>query len=265
MNIYIVTHKDACNWQDQSYKAIQVGHALSDYDIDGVKIFDDTGDNISAKNKSYCELTGLYWIWKNDTSLDNNTVGIVHYRRYFGYKKKMSPKEIQKRLLTNDIILSKNVHLPGSVKYDYCMFHYAKDFEVLRQVLSERAPDYIKDFDYFFKGHYIRPYNMMICKKSLLNEYCAWLFDILFEVENRIDISHYDSKQRRIFGYLAERLLNVWVIHNKLAISSANVHFTEFNLINWIKGRIYYLARYCFHIDIYVYQVKRKLCFYHNQ
>ena len=58
--------------------------------------------------------------------------------------------------------------------------------------------------------------NMFIMRKELLDEYCAWLFDILFEVEKRLDISSYSEYDRRVFGFLGERLLDVWVETNKL-------------------------------------------------
>lgn len=42
---------------------IQVGAALTNLRI--ADITDCSGDNISVKNREYCELTALYWVWKN--------------------------------------------------------------------------------------------------------------------------------------------------------------------------------------------------------
>ena len=64
------------------YMPLQVGKALSDVDL-GVQ-GDDEGDNISTKNPNYCELTGLYWAWKN--LKDADYIGLAHYRRYFDFK-----------------------------------------------------------------------------------------------------------------------------------------------------------------------------------
>ena len=51
-----------------------------------------------------------------------------------------------------------------------------------------------------------------------MDQYCEWLFDILKKLESKVDISDYDNYQQRIYGFLAERLLNVYCKHNKLKI-----------------------------------------------
>ena len=77
IKILVAAHKKYWMPSDEMYLPIQVGHAIADVNI-GYQP-DDTGENISAKNANYCELTGIYWAWKN---LDADYIGLVHYRRY---------------------------------------------------------------------------------------------------------------------------------------------------------------------------------------
>ena len=78
VTIFTMTHKKFREPEDAIYVPLHVGRACSgDYGYAG----DDTGDNISAKNCYYGELTGVYWVWKNVRTTDY--VGICHYRRYF--------------------------------------------------------------------------------------------------------------------------------------------------------------------------------------
>lgn len=58
--IYVVTHKDISLKSPENYKIIGVGNNS----IINEDFHDNTGDNISSKNKNYCELTALYWLWK---------------------------------------------------------------------------------------------------------------------------------------------------------------------------------------------------------
>lgn len=80
VKIYVVSHsaEDIKNIRnDNIYTPLFVG--LNGKDNFGF-LSDDTGDNISEKNLNFCELTGLYWMWKNS---DANIIGLCHYRRYF--------------------------------------------------------------------------------------------------------------------------------------------------------------------------------------
>ena len=218
ITLYTVTHKefDSTDLDKNIYKIIKVGTNKNDLSY----LRDDSGDNISDKNKNYCELTALYWIWKNDK--ESNIVGITHYRRYFykynvftNKKHLLNKKEIKKYLNKADIIVPKmRVFRKETVKEQYNRVHRLRDLIMCREIIREKYPDYIKSFDKVIDNHYLYSYNMLITFKTIYNQYMEWLFDILFELENRIDISDYDEYQSRIYGFLSERLFNVWLEKN---------------------------------------------------
>ena len=205
--IYIATHKKFNNPQLQNYCPIHVGAARGD-DLGYER--DDLGENISSKNPNYCELTGLYWIWKNST---DPYKGLVHYRRYFGRKSFLGKKTIYSydvlvQLLKdgNDIILPK------------------------KEFFLQSAKEYMDSFENFFNQNKCSLFNMMFCKAEYFDQYCNWLFDILFELEGKIDLVALNNYQKRIFGFLSERLLNVWVSHNHLQVKYMNVINTEMTI-----------------------------------
>lgn len=194
---------------------------------------DDVGINISEKNKNYCELTGLYWIWKNS---DFEYVGLIHYRRLFLNHRtpgRLTPVikyiPLEHRLLTantvikilrvKDIILPLKIAFAYSVKEEYERAHYKKDLELARQGIKHLAPDYLETFDKVMNRKYLHPYNMFVAKKALIDRYCEWLFSILEYIESKIDMGGYDQYQRRVYGFLAERLFNVWIEKNKLTVA----------------------------------------------
>ncbi len=191
VEIYIATHKKAQIPNKQGYIPIQVG-AINKKELGYLK--DSIGDNISYKNQNYCELTALYWIWKNSKA---DIVGLVHYRRYF-FKKMYSKKienvlkqnEVIKYLDKNDIIIPKEDYI---YKYDierqYGARHNIKDYKKCREIIVKYTPEYKDAFDIVSKRKYFYPYNMFIMKKKIYDEYAQWLFDILFKLEEEIDIS----------------------------------------------------------------------------
>lgn len=219
--IYVITHKifeKVTN--DELYKILHVGKN-NNYQSDYLR--DDLLDNIAYKNPQYCELTGIYWIWKNCT---DSIVGIVHYRRYFvsivgkimskckytrNFVHPLKGSKLYKYLDKYDIVIPK-INKNVSTIYNLYKFHHnSDDMDKLRNILLEKFPDYINSFDEIMQGYEMFNFNMMICKKEFFDEYCEWLFEILFELERREKIVYEDLYQNRVYGFLAERLLNVWV------------------------------------------------------
>ncbi|KRU25375.1 hypothetical protein VT91_22770 [Clostridium sporogenes] len=237
IKILVATHKKYSMPKESMYLPIHVGcEGKKDLRYTG----DNTGDNISFKNPNYCELTGLYWAWKN---LKCDYIGLCHYRRYFtnsnlfekasNKNNKMdlilSKLEIENLLRNCDVILPKkrNYYIE-TIWSHYGNAHHIKDLEETKQIISEIYPEYIASFDKVMKGKKLHLYNMFVMSKYNFDEYCKWLFNILFELERRIDISNYDSYQNRIFGFISERLFNVW-------LEAQDIKQKEMSVINMEK------------------------------
>lgn len=203
---YIITHKAFTPPADPSYQPLQVGFGK---DLGWLR--DNTGQNIAAKNKNWCELTGLYWIWKNDQS--STHVGISHYRRYFAQgKAPISGQQVLALLENHDLLIAEFEPYRESVYEQYAIESgYARDLDTVRAIIERLYPEDTEAFDAVMKQGGISQYNMMIAPKPLYDDYCAWLFAILEQAEAQIDLSGYNAYQQRIFGFLSERLLNVYV------------------------------------------------------
>ena len=96
----------------------------------------------------------------------------------------------------------------------YIHAHHAEDLAVTYAVIAEKYPEYLSAYKKVMKSTKGYRFNMCIMRKDLLNDYCSWLFDILFEVEKRLDISQYSAYDARVFGFISERLLDIWVEKN---------------------------------------------------
>ena len=212
----VATHKQYAMPQDAVYLPVFVGAALSgDAAVPPGFARDDGGENISAKNRSWCELTALYWAWKNTNA---DAVGLVHYRRHFrGRGGIASGAEICDALSRADAVLPKRRnYFIESTYSQYIHAHHAEDLDGTRRILEERHPDFLPAFDAVMKSTSGHRFNMMIMKRPIFDDYCAWLFDILSELERRLDISSYSDYDRRVFGFVAERLLDVYVLAKKV-------------------------------------------------
>ena len=238
MNIKIIvaTHKQYEMPKDEIYFPLHVGAYGKE------KIFftgDNTGDNISKLNPFYCELTGLYWAWKN---LEYDYLGLVHYRRYFKgktkgnnkFEKVITKQELEELLKQTDIILPKKRHYFIETLYShYGHTHYIKDLENTRKIIEQKYPSYISSFDTVMNRKFAHMFNMFVMKKDLIDNYCEFIFDVLFELEKQTDILKYSKYQARVYGYISELLLDVWIEKNKLSYKEVPVINME--KINWSK------------------------------
>ena len=82
---------------------------------------------------------------------------------------------------------------------------------------------------------------MFIMKKELADQYCEWLFDVLFELEKRLDISNYNQNDQRVFGFVSERLLDVWLNTNEIKYKDIPYIFLEKE--NWIIKGVNFILR----------------------
>lgn len=224
ITIIIAAHKAYQMPEDPMYLPLHVG-AEGKTDAEGKEldlgyVKDNTGDNISSLNPSFCELTGLYWAWKN---LDADYIGLAHYRRHFGYKKTKDPFQ---SVLTYEQIkpdLGKiKIFTPNKRKYyietlydHYKHTHYAEQLDETRAIIADLYPDYLESYDEVVKRTYGYMFNMMIMQREQMDHYCKWLFDILFELQKRMadnekmqDLSVFQS---RFYGRVSEIIFNVWL------------------------------------------------------
>lgn len=217
--IIVISHKDYWMPDDGIYLPVFVGSAP---DMPEGFVRDNTGDNISEKNLNYCELTGLYWAWKN---LDADYLGLAHYRRHFSIKKNrndkrgcvLTGKQLEPILADTDVVLPKPRNYFIETNYSqYVHAHHAEDLDTTREIISEIYPEYLNAYDTSMERTMGHRFNMFIMKRELSDAYCTWLFEILFELEKRLDISCYSKNDARVFGFVGERLLDVWLKTNEI-------------------------------------------------
>lgn len=223
IKVIVATHKQYTMPNEKIYLPVLVGSYNKTESFNFLK--DDTGDNISNKNASYCELTGLYRAWKNLKNCD--ALGLVHYRRYFkgkfkfnvnGKNKKILNYEDVAKLMKNyDMILpKKRYYVIDTNRGQYIHAHHSIGLEKTKKVIETHYNDYVESFNKIMNKRSGHRFNMMILKKQFFDGYCTWLFDILGKVEDGLDISSWSKSEQRIYGYIAERLLDVWVDKNKI-------------------------------------------------
>lgn len=230
MTVYVITHKpfEYLKHLPKGYLPMMVGanhNANPDH-----YLADNTLENISDKNKEYCELTGLFWIWKNSKATN---VGLAHYRRYF-YSRSIGGRFA---MYAYQFVMGKHVHPVSEERLDSLLNEYdwivahpeneggkdlwdqfgqannIKDLENTRAAIQKLSPQYLAAFDETMHSGsgFMSPYNMFYTSKKHIDEYCEWLFKILSEVEEHTDMTGYTPYQQRLYGFLAERLLNVWL------------------------------------------------------
>lgn len=224
MKLFVVSHKNfEMPVQDEIYEALAVGGHVR---MEQPHACDCTGDNISALNGRYNELTGLYWIWKNTAE---DIVGICHYRRYFVTRigkalnvlrglqgHFLTEKQIRSRLKRCDMIVHNPTFFKKSNREQFCEMQKPEYYEAARVVIHERCPEYAGDFETVFGRKYAHLLNMMITRKEVFDSYCEWLFPLLFQIEKRLEAHYPEVDMKRSMGMIGERLMDVWMLHNRV-------------------------------------------------
>ncbi len=204
-------------------------------------LHDDEGENISFKNKSYCELTAQYWAWKNCSV---NYYGFLHYSRYFNFTETIFPEigynNINVSNITDELIdkfgwtekqiiecisgydvvttFSANTQIVQKKKdvyENYCdaAYLHEKDLLTLTQIIEEKYPKFSKYVEQYLLGQRAIFCNMYILRKDIFNDYCTWLFDILDEFVKRTDMSLYTVNEMRTPGHLSERMFGIYLLY----------------------------------------------------
>lgn len=239
VKVIVATHKNVAMPTDPLYLPVFVGKALHP-NINHTFQGDNTGENISKENAHYNELTAIYWGWKN---LDVDALGLVHYRRYLSLNKKKSLEKVLSEHQAQELLSQYDIILPQKRKYyietnesHYLHAHEHQPFNVMRQVVQQEYPEYEVAFETVMKRTWAHMFNMFIMKKQPLDEYLTWMFDILHKVEDRIDISSYSSYEQRVYGFLSELLLDVWLIKHP-QYKTHDVKYVFMEHTNWlVKG-----------------------------
>lgn len=240
IRMIVATHKKYRMPEDSMYFPLRVGGSGKSIGYTG----DDSGENISATNSRLCELTGVYWAWKN---LDADYVGLTHYRRHFTAKPfwvrlgknkfdcVLTQTELEPILKEYDFILPKKREYGIESLYSHYIhlpYAHEKDLLVLREVIKEKEPNYLQAFDTVMKRSHAHMFNMFIMKKNLFDQYCAWVFPILLEADRRVDVSEYTPMETRAVAYLGEFMLDIWNEQQKIPYKELAVMFMEKQ--NWL-------------------------------
>ncbi len=239
--LFIITHKAFSIDYLDNYVPIQVGKNNTKLELGYIS--DDTGINIAEKNKNYCELTGIYWALHNYELTD--FIGLVHYRRFFRNslfnRGLLDEAHILKIMKKYDVILPYKFYFKDKIWDNYFKNGAGKEHDLIRlkNIIYSGYEEYIPFFDSVmndYSGFYC---NMFVMKKKDFIAYHNWLFEVLNKLETVTDLSGYTSNEARIYGYISEILLNVWIRSNKLKIKSCPVWKTD----NSFKAKVFFKYR----------------------
>ncbi len=223
IKILVAIHKNHWVPSDEMYLPIFAGKAISDAKLKYQG--DDSGDNISALNNIYSELTALYWAWKN---LQADAIGLVHYRRYLGEpgiiggsagrhpEKQILTKKTAEQILSrvDAIVPHKRNYVIETIYSHYDHTHDGNHLKLTREIIAKRCPEYVETFDDVLQRTEAHMFNMFVMKQDLFCSYCEWLFPILKELDGKVDSTGMTDFERRFPGRVGELLFDVWIEQN---------------------------------------------------
>lgn len=233
--VYVVTHKPVPYESPlpDGYKLIHAGRALApDLGYPG----DNAGDNISHLNPYLNEITALYWLWKN---ANHTVVGLAHYRRFFtvsddlafAYEKILTRGDALKLLERYDILVSA-IYYGMKTQHEFIQNDCGAELPsfaeaIIRKHLLRAQPDYVEAFEAVMNSTTLYKCNMFVTRRNVFDAYCRWFFSFYLDATDEVlrtsGIDSITDKRRRIMGFLAERMLTVWLSKNRLRIKELNL------------------------------------------
>ncbi|API72363.1 MULTISPECIES: DUF4422 domain-containing protein [Leuconostoc] len=244
MTLYIATHKPYIMPEDSDYQPIFVGAAQHDNVPDGYQS-DAVGQNISTKNPNFNELTAIYWIRHNT---DTPVVGLLHYRRYLGKKKGHNLSAILTESQTQELLKKADIILPQKRNYyienqrdHYLHAHTAEPYNIMKGIIANDYPEYLPAFEKMEQSTSAHLFNMFIMPRRYFNEYADFIFEVLGKVEAKIDVDKLEGQEKRVYGFLSERLMDTWVNTKKLTVAECPV--IELERTNWLDKGYNFLKR----------------------
>lgn len=204
-------------------REIQAGAELAKERLSAEILTDHRGEHISGRNRQFCELTAVYWLWKH---AEEDIVGLAHYRRHF-----ILPDDWAERMCENgiDVILPVPLFVAPSLEGNYKKRHGSYEWEAMLRYLQEKdEKEYQAAKEFFGRNNLYSPCNMFIMKKAVMDELCGWLFPLLFDVAERCGQKR-DGYLNRYPGFLSERLITFFFERNRkrFRIAYSDKNFLE--------------------------------------
>lgn len=142
----------------------------------------------------------------------------VHCTKIFCTSKKFYQKtkinevpDINSIVQSHDIILPHQEYLGETIAEQYCTNHRKEDWDIFIACIENNFSNYSKYIDkVFYENKTFYPYNMFVMRYDVFKNYCEWMFNVLFELEKIISPGE-NAYQKRVFGFLSERLLNLYI------------------------------------------------------
>ncbi|KUP23927.1 DUF4422 domain-containing protein [Paenibacillus sp. DMB5] len=220
LTLYIATHNRQVPHLKPYMTPVHAGKINSSLEL-GIE-GDDSGDNISALNPFFSELTVLYWVWKN--KLDSQYIGIAHYRRLFA----INPADCQIIFADYDFIVPHSKLFKLSLEEQYKREHGNYEWDLMIRILRSRNPEYFETAKSVFCSNRIYRFNMLISDPKRISAYCEWVFPLLFEIWDKSKGGK-DSYQSRYPGFLSERLFTLYVYHNQFKLKETKLDYPDGN------------------------------------
>jgi len=223
-------------WSSDCVVPIQAGRARTGLDLR--MMADDTGDNISAENVRYGEMTAWYWVWKNylPAHPELTHVGFSHYRRFLDFagfcrdgrtrrttyrrfrrmfEAHFREEEIRKVVGDADLVMRRASDSgAATMREDYLVAHPQNiaDFDRFVSLLRERHPDAAATIDAALDSPMLAMELQFVMTRRLFSEFMDWAFSLCREFERRWEWSGpAEGPKARAPAFLVERMFMVWL------------------------------------------------------